>query len=464
MSGLYPYQEDIIRRTSANMRAGIRRNLIVSATGSGKTRLASHMVASAARKAMTSWFIVHREEIAMQTVATFRAQGIPVGIIASGHPATEAPVQVCMVQSLPARLIAPPHLLITDEAHHAAASSYIKIAEHCTESYHIGLTATPMRPDGKPLGAHYDAMVEGPPVAWLIEQGYLSRYLYFAPDIPDLSGITVRAGDYAPTEVEKIMQGKALVANMVNTWRQRANGLRTAAFAPTVALSKAYCADFNEAGIASAHIDGKTDPDLRKAHTKAFADGEVDVLFNVDIISEGYDLSAQAGRDVTIEAVIMAAPTKSLPRNRQRLGRGLRRKPDPAVFLDHCGDITRHPLPDAEFKFSLDVPARIIRPDGRITPMSRCMQCFAIMPPAAVCPICGTAREVREREVIYLEGDLKEIKKADVEARQAKAEADKKALARRVNAARTLDQLLIIEREMGYAPGWARVKLMHRKK
>lgn len=460
---LYPYQSDIISRTSANMRRGIRRNLIVSATGSGKTRLASHMVASAARKAMTSWFVVHREELVRQTVDTFREQGIPVGVIAAGHPETDAPVQVCMVQSLPTRLRTPPHMLITDEAHHAAAASYMRIADHCSGAYHIGLTATPMRPDGKPLGAHYDAMVEGPTVAWLIENGYLSRYLYFAPDIPDLGGVKVRAGDYVPSEVEKIMQGKALVANMVKTWRENANGLRTAAFAPTIALSKTYCGQFNETGIASAHIDGKTEPDLRKAYTRAFAEGEIDVLFNVDIISEGYDLAAQAGRDVTIEAVILAAPTKSLPRNRQRLGRGLRRKDRPAVFLDHCGDITRHPLPDAEFKYSLDSGVQLIRPTGQITPISRCMECFSIVPPSAACPVCGTARAVKERQVIYLEGDLKEIKRQDVEAARAKEKADKKALTRRVNAARTMDQLLAIEREMGYANGWARIKFMRRK-
>lgn len=461
---LRPYQQQIIHSARQHMLSGRRRPLIVSPTGSGKTQLAAHMVGEAARRGRTSWFIVHREELVTSTVNTFRAGGISTGIIAAGHPDTEAPVQVCMVQSLPSRLRAPPDMLVIDESHHIASRSYQRITDHCASSYHLGLTATPIRGDGKPLGAYFDCIVLGPSVAWLMEQGWLSKYQYFAPDIPDLAGVPIRAGEYAEREVEQIMAGKAIVANMVNTWQARAASMITVGFAPTVALSQAYCEAFQAAGIASGHLDGTTERGARRAACAGLARREIQVLWNVGLFGEGVDLAALAGIDVTIEAVIMGSPTRSLVLNRQRIGRVLRPKARPAVILDHCGDITRHPLPDADIAWSLDSPARVSRPGGRITPVSRCAECFSIIPPTAVCPICGHARAVKERQVIYLEGDLKEIKAQDRADAKAADESRKRAQRIEVGRAKTLEELLKIERERGYRAGWARMKFSHRKK
>lgn len=460
---LWPFQQEIIINTRAALTKH-KRVLIVSPTGSGKTKLASHMVGEAAKRNRTSWFVVHREELVTQTVDTFRTAGIQTGVIAAGYPATQAPVQVCMVQSLPRRLTTPPDMIIWDEAHRRAALTYQKIADHCADSYHIGLTATPARTDGKPLGAYFDCMVQGPSVAWLIENGYLSQYRYFAPDLPDLSGVGIRAGDYAAGDVEAIMAGKAIVGNMVKHWQAQAGGMVTVGFAPTVALSQEYAQAFQEAGIASVHLDGTTDRAERRDALEAFAGREHAILWNCDLVSEGFDLAALSGIDITIECVIMGSPTQSLVRNRQRLGRSLRRKPKPAIILDHVGDFTRHGFPNAAIEWSLEHKPKLIRPGGRITPMSRCGACFAMMPPVRVCPVCGVAREVAEREMLHLEGDLKELKEAAKISAKDAQQARRKKERMEEGMARSLEELQEIGRQRGYDHRWAVMRYASRRK
>jgi superfamily II DNA or RNA helicase len=360
-----------------------------------------------------------------------------------------------MVQSLPSRLPDIPDMVIWDESHHRGSRTYESIADHCPDSYHLGLTATPARGDGKPLGAYFTSMVLGPSVAWLISEGYLSRYRYFAPDVPSMAGVPVTAGEYNTKAVEDIMGGKAIVGNMVRQWQQNAAGLVTLGFAPSVKLSKAYSAAFSEAGIASGHLDGTSPIDERTRLMEAWARRELSVLWNVDLFGEGSDLAAQTGHDITIESVILGAPTRSLPRNRQRLGRGLRAKPIPAIFLDHCGDLSRHPLPDAEIQWSLDAPAKVVRPQGRITPMTRCMDCFAVFNPAPSCPVCGVQREIKERQVIYLEGDLKEIKAQEVAAKKEDDERARRDARREEGMARSLEDFMHIAAARGYHRKWA---------
>lgn len=459
---LWDYQEKLVSDISAALRSGACRVLAVSPTGSGKTQMACDMADKIVRRDKTLWFVVHRDELVTQTVKTFERAGIPTGIIAAGHPTINAPVQVCMVQSLPSRLGAAPDFLIIDEAHHSPATTYQAIAQHCEGSYHIGFTATPGRPDGKPLRGCFDVMVEGPTVAWLIENGYLSKYTYYAPDIPDMSDVPVIAGEFSTKETEQIMQGKAIVGSMIEHWKHKAPGLLTVGFAPTVALSKAYAADFRAAGIPAIHLDGTTHPDERKAMSAAFARREEHVMWNVDIVGEGYDLSAIAGIDVTIEAIILGAPTRSIIKNRQRLGRPLRRKLTRAIILDHCGDITRHPLPCTHIEYSLDGPAKVKKTDGAPTAMARCAKCFALMSPALICPVCGDVREVKARQVIYIESELKEIKAVEIAAQKLAEEERKASIRRRVNAARTLPQLQDLEKELGYKKGWAFMKFKSR--
>src|SRR5215471_21467254 len=235
MLTLRPYQTDLIAQTRALLKQNVRRVLITSPTGSGKTCLVAHMLGSAAARGKRSWFIVHRKELLDQSVRTFvDAADLHVGIIAAGYPSdTRAPVQVCAVQSLRKRLakVLPPDLLVWDECHHLPSKSWSDIAAALPNATHIGLTATPARLDGRGLRPFFDAMVRGPSTADLIRDGYLSPYRFYAPAQFDVSKLHTVAGDYNRGEVHTQMSASTVVGDAVTTYQRYADGGRALVFA-----------------------------------------------------------------------------------------------------------------------------------------------------------------------------------------------------------------------------------------
>lgn len=457
---LRDYQIDLIGKISRAHRDGHRRVLTVAPTGAGKTRLGQHMLTGVARAGQTGWFVVHRSELMQQTVDTFRRAGLDTGVIAAGHAPCSAPVKVCMVQSMPSRLDehGVPDWLFVDECHHDPSQTYMAVSDHCASARKVGLTATPVRGDNKPLGASYDVMVQGVGVRWLMERGYLSGYRYYAPDLPTLT----------PSNIERIMSGKAMVGSIVTSWQRLAVGCITLGFAPTIALSRRYTDAMCAAGVRAVHVDGETPDTVRREAVMRLADRDIDVLWNVGLMSEGVDLGAMAGRDVAVEAIIHAAPTSedALGLNRQRNGRVFRPKPDgrDGIIIDHVGECMRHPAPCADIEWSLTAPPKVVRQTGRPSPIARCDACLAIIPPVHVCPVCGHEREVAERRMWHIEADLREIKAADMAARRRAEEERKAYVRRRINGARTLEQLEDVAREFGYKSAWARMKYAARQR
>lgn len=438
----------------------------------------SAMLKSAIEKNKSSWFLVHRKELIDQTAGTFEKYNIPFGIIAAGVPENpDALIQICSVQTLMRRLekYSKPDLVVWDESHHCGAKSWTDIYKHTEDKYHIGLTATPVRLDGKGLGRWFDVMVQGPKIPWLIENKYLSDFKVYAPDIPDLSGVTIQAGDYSTAELTQIMMGKALVGNVVHHWLKLARGKLTIGFAPSIAASKAYVYAFKAAGVRAEHLDANTPKDERRKLCLAFARRELDILFNVDLFGEGFDLSALAGIDVAIEAAILCRPTQSLGLYKQQVGRALRIKPDHAIILDHAGNALRHGMPDDEPEWTLKD-----QPKKKSTEMSiavrRCPVCFITHRTSDVCPECGHIYEITAREYKIVHGDLKELKriakdelKKQKEISNQKKKLEKEAFKkrheerkRRINNTRTLEGLLELEKEFGYERGWARIKYRSR--
>lgn len=461
MKMLWDHQPKIIEETRGLIRQGCKRILIESPTGSGKTVMGSYMLKGAHERGWDSWFVVHRIELVDQTAATFQKYGIPFGIIAAGYPQTDHKINICSIDTLKNMLAAGalkvPKFAKWDEGHHIAADKWAVVYDQCREAVNVALTATPVRRDGRPLGKYFDAMVNGPTIPWLIEKGYLSDYEYFGPDVPDFSHAERKGLDFSPSEVEKIMAGRAIVGSIVATWQRRASGLLTIGFAPNVKTSKLYVDAFRAAGIRSAHLDGETPKDQRRAVALAYARREIDVLWNVGLFGEGFDLSALAGIDVSIEALIKANPSHSLGADKQQNGRALRRKPRKAVILDHCGNWTRHGMPDDVIKWSLDKrPERVNGGGGTTVAITRCMKCYDIFRPTSpACPTCGDIREVKERPMHYMPGELKEIERAEAQKARELEETQKKARRREEGQARSYADLKAIEVVRGYKDGWA---------
>lgn len=447
---LRDYQRDLIDRTRAALKR-TRRVLAQAPTGAGKTALASYIAGESAARGRLVFFVCHRAELVCQTSMTFRKFEIPHGFVAAGYPMDlSRPVQICSVDTLKNRLhrLPAPSLIIWDECHHLAAAGWRSIQDHYATAYHIGLSATPVRLDGRGLDDHFDEMVLGPSVGWLIEQGHLSPYRCFAPSAPDLAGVHKRMGDFVRGEAEKAMDGPKLTGDAITHWLRHAQGMRSVAFGVTVAHSQHIAASFSAAGIPAAHLDGSTPKADRAQIIRDFAAGRITLLSNVDLFGEGFDLSAIAQADVTIDCVLQMRPTQSLGLHLQQIGRALRPAPGKtAIILDHAGNTCRHGLPDDGREWSLSGVERKGGKganDGPPPPVT-CPCCFGQIrrPAPPICPYCGATLQREAREIQVVEGDLQEVTPEDRSTARAE-------MRREQGAARTLPELISLAARRGY--------------
>lgn len=451
---LRPYQVRLYDGLLREARAGHKAILAVLPTGGGKTVVASALMSNAVLKGKSAWFCCHRDFLIEQTSATMRAFGLPHGYIAAGRPEGLVPVMCVSVDTLRSRLSRTtirPSLVIWDEAHHSRAESWQRVWDWFGPGVtHIGLTATPQRLDGRGLGVvpgqpgGFTAMVEGPTTAELMRMKNLSGYRAFAPSSVDLRGVHTVAGDFNQHELAEAVEKSVIVGDIIGHYRRQANGLKAVYFCVNVDYSKRLAAAFNAAGIPAAHIDGNSSSVERVAAARGLATGHLKVLSNCSLFGEGFDLAAVAGQDVTLEAVGLVRPTQSLALHLQQIGRALRPKADPAIILDHAGNIERHGLPDDERHWTLDGKKK--GPATKTT-VKTCKVCYGVSPiNARICACCGAPFVTAERDdPAHLDGTLVEI---DPEARR-------RLLQKQVANAKTLDELKAIGRKRGYKPGWA---------
>jgi DNA repair protein RadD len=441
----------MLEETREHFRSGVAAVLVQSPTGSGKTATAAYMLDGAARRAIRSWFVVHRRELVHQASDAFAKLDIPHGIIGAGWaPDPAAPVQIGMVQSLVRRMerLPPPGLIVFDEAHHIAAGAHDAIYRKFPKAKKTGLTATPTRLDGTGLGTWFHAMVHGPTVRELIHGGWLAPYRLYAPNRPDLSGVGTRAGDFAQGALSRAMDRPSITGDAVEHYRRMAAGQRAIVFCVGIAHSMSVAEQFNAAGFPAAHIDGETSAGDRDAAIADFAAGRVKILTNVDLVGEGFDLPA-------IEAAILLRPTKSLTIFLQQVGRCLRPVAGKtALILDHAGNTFRHGLPDDPRQWSLETTPKKKPGEAKEAAVKPCPSCQAVIRSTRrVCPYCGTdiAPPLNLPETV--DGRLVEIDAETLRAmkyRDALKWADDEAKLRAIAAAR------------GYQRGWIRHVLRER--
>jgi DNA repair protein RadD len=456
---LRPYQIIGLDRVRAAVRAGHRRILLVSATGSGKTVMMASMIQGAQAKGNRSLVVAHRRELIEQTHDRFAHEGIHAGIIMAGHPKTEALTQVGSIQTLSRRSGPPPaisaalggpdphvirggcgdhaqplpevKILIIDEAHHAKAAQYERLLTAYPDAVVVGLTASPWRLDGRGLGDIFTHLVLAATPAELIRDGYLCNYTGFAFQAPDLSEVKTVAGDWDEAGLSLAYQKSTIFADIIEKWSQHAKGRQTIVFAASIENSEAIVARFNGAGVQAAHLDYRTPAADRARVLQEVRAGRVRVLSNVNLLGEGIDLPE-------LSCAILARPTKSLTVYLQQVGRVMRPKADgsKALILDHAGNVERHGLPDSPRSYDLTTT----KPKEVVPALRTCKVCFAIWEGAGACPECGTATEAVSRtgpevSLAHSEVDIRSVTRRDVDA--FKRELVRTAL------------------ERGYSPGWA---------
>ncbi|WP_321337746.1 DEAD/DEAH box helicase [Breoghania sp.] len=444
MIQLRPYQQD----ARVKLRLALRSStsvLCVLPTGAGKTVLAAALIDLLFKAGKRVIFAVHRVDLLTQTAKTFKKFNIPFSYVACGHHYNPLHrVYVASISTLVNRMqrIKADYVFV-DEAHLSAAAGWSKVAKHYKDlgARLIGLTGSPERLDGRALGDIWDDMVEGPTTRWMIENGHLSTYRAFAPKGIDYSAVHTRNGEFVRKEIEELEQGKAVIKDAARHWMKRAKGLRTIAFCRSVARAQEYAEEFSSLGIPSTSLDGETSQEARRQAFERFANGDLMVIFNCALFCEGFDLSAQVDRDVTIECVMQLAPTQSLARHLQQLGRGLRKKPHPAIILDLVGNLGRLGFPDDEREWSLEGRKKVKREVAVVD----CPVCGGAHHPAMACPYCGHVYEgcggkVEQARINEVDGDLEEV---DVEALRRERKREQ-------SQARSLQDLVSLATARGY--------------
>lgn len=352
------YQSELIAGALDCWKRGHRRIAAVMATGGGKTIVFSHIAELALEAERPVLVIAHRTELIDQAIDKLRqvAPGRRIGRLQGRAKQYQAEIVVGSVQtaSTPTSLallkMRQWGLIIVDETHHIAAESYLRVLREL-EAYEpggplvLGVTATLDRADGRALGQVFEAVVE--PQIGLLD---LIRH----PDGPFLvppRGIRVRiaeldlarvkrvAGDFNSGALGAAMSAAMAPQRIVEAWQEHAKGRPTVAFLPTVAISIEQAEAFRTAGYRAVHLDGTTPPGDREAALEQFRRGEIDVLTNVGLFTEGTDLPS-------IGCVILGRPTSSASLYQQMVGRGLRLHPGKrdCIVLDVTGVTGRHKL------------------------------------------------------------------------------------------------------------------------
>ena len=446
---LRPYQVRAVDAVRRCIKDGSRAPLLVAPTGAGKTVIMAHVVASAVAKGRRVCVVAHRAELIRQIQTAMEQVSIQPGIIAPWAPSNPfPPVQVASVQTLVRRKHLPPcDLLIIDEAHHTTPDNqWGQVVDRLQPRHLLGLTATPLRTDGRGLGDVYDSMEVVTTTAELVEQGYLARPAVYAPAyMPDLSSVKMVGGDYSQAGAAKAMGTAKVVGDAVAHYQKLCPGARAVAFGVSIEHCHTIAERFLEAGIETEVIDGSLSDSCRQQMLQRLSSGETKVLVSCNLIGEGFDLPA-------IEAAILLRPTISTALYLQQVGRALRPAPgkERAIILDHAGNTYRHGLPTDEREWSLlgeddKIKRKRRSADPDDAPVWQCKQCYAFNPIAKnECEECGWERPYMGRIVEEHQGELVEITTAP---RRSDPERGR---------ARTLADLQRIEKDRGYKPGWAR--------
>jgi len=354
LSGLevrpYPYQQEMLDQLEVERVVHDRhRNLVVAATGTGKTVVAAldyRRLAANARALPRLLFIAHRREILQQSLRTYREVLSNAGfgeLYVDGQRPERWDHVFASVQSLTSYGIIniPPNtydIVVVDEFHHAEATTYRRILEHLQPRELLALTATPERGDGLDVRAFFGGRTAVELRLWdALRADLLTPFHYFAvADGMDMTGIDWKAGAYDAGGLSKLFTGNDARARIIiKAVRDKVADLstmRALGFCVSRDHARYMTRVFNEAGINAATVLGDTPTNHRDAAIKGLRDGSIQAVFTVDVFNEGVDVPA-------INTVLFVRPTESSTVFLQQLGRGLRRATDKAVLtaMDFVG-------------------------------------------------------------------------------------------------------------------------------
>jgi len=357
-----PHQTEILESLDAERQRGYTKNLVVAATGTGKTVVAALDYKRLRRTlggGASLLFVAHRREILDQSMALFRVTlGDPVfGERLGGGERPRAGEHVfATVQSLTLDRIAELapdayDIVIVDEFHHAAAPTYERLLQRLAPKYLLGLTATPERSDGQSILPWFGGRIAAELRLWkALDQGLLSPFQYFgASDGTDLSAVRWTPKGYDTRQLRNVYtSGDFWVKRVLQEVHRRVadpGKMRALGFCVDIDHADFMADRFSKAGLPSVSVSERTRPDARRGALDALRAGELRAVFSVDLFNEGIDLPS-------VDTLLFLRPTESATVFLQQLGRGLRRAEDKdcVTVLDFIGGARREFRFDARFR------------------------------------------------------------------------------------------------------------------
>lgn len=376
----YPYQQEILDKLQAEREVrGLNRNLVVAATGTGKTVISAfdylRFCKANPGKANRLLFVAHREEILHQSQDTF--QGVLKDpnfgeLFVGGHRpeslgALFISVQTLNSQALYEKLPADYYdYIVVDEFHHTAAPTYQRLLSHFKPKILLGLTATPERMDGKSIldyfGGRIAAEIRLPEA---IDRKLLCPFQYFGvTDTVDLADLHWTRGGYEKSELDKVYVLNRSVAqrradHIIQSLDKYVTDMATVkglGFCVSIEHAKFMAEHFNAAGIPSISLVGGSSDEERRTAKDRLISGELRFIFVVDIYNEGVDIPE-------VNTVLFLRPTESLTIFLQQLGRGLRlaEGKDCLTVLDFIGQANKRYSFEEKFAALLSQTARSIQ-------------------------------------------------------------------------------------------------------
>ena len=390
-----PHQAVVLEALDAERLRGHNRNLVVAATGTGKTWIAAfdykRLRSQGAGDSLL--FVAHRDEILRQSQQVFQLVLREPGFgerLAGGERPTSGRHVFASVQSLANRVeeVRPDSfdVVIVDEFHHAAAASYERLLNRLKPKILLGLTATPERADGKSVLEWFDGRIASESRLWdALDQGLLCPFHYFGVnDETDLSTVRFERGAYVRAELDNVFTGdhaRAIrIRQAVDEYVTDPQRMRALGFCAGVDHAHFMASQFNRFDYSAVALDASTPHDDRRAALLKLRRGEIRAIFAVDLFNEGVDLPE-------VDTVLMLRPTESATVFLQQLGRGLRWAEEKRVLtvLDFVGQVRR------EYRY--DVRYRALLGGTRQQARGAIEADFPLLPPGCALKLDRIAKE-----------------------------------------------------------------------
>jgi len=402
---LRPYQEIAVQDAS-NALDKHKNTIVVAPTGAGKTIMLSALIGKRYKKGKKILVLQHRDELVGQNKNKFSRVNpkISTSIVDASEKNWDGSTVFSMVQTLsrPNNLanMSKVDMMVIDESHHAIADTYMRIINKVKEANEsveiVGFTATPNRGDGKGLRSVFNNCSHQIEITTLIREGFLVPPKSYVIDCgvgDQLNNVSRKGNDFDMEQVEAIMNHKVINDKVVTEWMGHADGRKTVVFCSTIKHAEDLLESFVEYDVDAKLVTGDTPKDERSETLHELAYGDLQVVVNVSVLTEGFDAPA-------VSCIVLMRPCSQKGTMVQMIGRGLRTiDPEefPGVVKTDCVvlDFGTSVLTHGSLEDAVDLDDR----EKGEAPLKECPECESYVPMGVQeCPVCGYLFESEKEE------------------------------------------------------------------